>query len=204
MIDSSKPEHRYWIGYLLADGCVQHRKPGKGRRKTYATISIDITRKDASHLDLIQKEFGGTVHHLADRVNNTGVVRRSRWGVYSWDLANDLAEFGVVPRKSTRETVPESLALDPDFWRGMVDGDGCLRMRDGRPVIMLGATQSVCESMNALVGTLGIDPVTISKTSGNLKQMGWTGKKATTVIRHLYGRPGPVLARKREAIASVL
>ena len=202
MLNLGISDHRYWIGFLLADGCVMVRKR---KAKEYPLVSVDVGQRDAEHLQLIKETLGGKTQKLNPLRNNFGTVERSRWWLYSSELVRDLEPFGVVPRKTGKEFVHPDLEHDPDFWRGVIDGDGCVRMRGNYPVIMLGAPQRVCESFLRMASDLGVDPAKITKTgAAGLKQTGWLGSKARWVIRHLYNRPGPVLARKREAIASIL
>jgi hypothetical protein len=41
-------------------------------------------------------------------------------------IAGNLRSLGFEERKSMREKLPDVYAFNADFWRGMIDGDGCI------------------------------------------------------------------------------
>ena len=109
-------ESAYFLGLLISDGNVF--KDNSGRQ---ASISITLDLKD----EYMLKKFKEIVN------SNTSVSHDGRGcgqiAVRSNLMANDLAKYGVVPRKSYNTYLPQI----PDEWmphliRGIFDGDGSI------------------------------------------------------------------------------
>ena len=113
----------YWVGFLMADGCVSHYH-------SRPAVILQLGEVDADHVTRFLRFVGSD---LAPRRVKPG--RRSgpcyRSMVYSERLADSLASYGVTPRKSATTEV-RRLAANRHFWRGVVDGDGNLAVRRRR------------------------------------------------------------------------
>ncbi|MDB4930518.1 MAG: hypothetical protein JWM10_3002 [Myxococcaceae bacterium] len=109
----------YWLGFLAADGCV-----------TGGKVCLGLKDSDRGHLEKWRAALGAThpigqsTKEMDGRIFGTVYVY-----IASPELARALAPLGIVPRKSLTYTPP---TLRPDlmrhFWRGMVDGDGCISL----------------------------------------------------------------------------
>jgi hypothetical protein len=115
-IDSE--EKAYWLGFLTADGNI---------KKT--AIQLHISRKDREHLLKFIKALRSE-HPVYDRIATTKGKQHKVCGVNigSVMLSDAIQKLGVKPRKSL--TVKPCMLLTPDlvrhYWRGVIDGDGCL------------------------------------------------------------------------------
>lgn len=112
----------YWAGFLMADGAIVSTNTGR-------CISVTLSSRDIDHLYAFRK-FLGSTHPIKSRERITITGKRSMMAQYvvaSERLPDRLAEFGVVPRKSL---IAEAKLLhdNPHFWRGVIDGDGCVRL----------------------------------------------------------------------------
>jgi hypothetical protein len=102
----------------MADGCI--KKHGSQTPE----IALGLQARDADH-----------VKSFRDFVNGNGpitTVTRNRSNYYrfrSSRIAAALARFGVIPRKSLNAIAGDQVAMDRNFWRGVVDGDGWLLNR---------------------------------------------------------------------------
>lgn len=117
----------YWAGFLMADGCIS-----SAGRITLALADCDV-HHIAAWLD-----FLGCPHRPIQRP-----LGKARAQVSSRMLTRDLAQHGIVVRKTTAG-VPASreLAAKPDFWRGMIDGDGTIMPPRGKHGPSLGLVGS--------------------------------------------------------------
>jgi len=194
-------DYAYWLGFLLADGCVYGRY-----------LELGLASRDVEHLELFRK-FLGSIHPLRHK-DTTNSVRLT---VHSNALVSQLRSFGVVERKSKVATVPHSLSDSPEFWRGMIDGDGYVatkirtRRYRGRgavhtvvePIVSLVGTQAVCTSLQRFCQEAGIH--TKANPRKHKHSNAWyfelTGTAARTLHRILYTGTGPRLTRKEQAIA---
>lgn len=191
-------EAKYWVGFLLADGCVSAGSHG------YGTVCLRLKFSDAEHV----RKFARFVGVLEESVRE--YTEKSTWGYghgvqlqfAGKELVGQLAEYNVIPRKSGKEVVEESLALDPDFWRGMLDGDGSLSMVLRKPyprpypwITLCGSNDVVSRFVDYLFVITGFKPSISSCRS--IFQTALAGKKARVAISNIYPVGcDPVLERK--------
>jgi hypothetical protein len=74
----------------------------------------------------------------------------------SWKIVSFLISHGIAPNKSLTLRVSDVLAASPDFWRGMIDGDGSVHQRAG---VVLGSgslalLQQYAEFCGKLLGSV--------------------------------------------------
>ena len=120
-IDS--PEKAYWLGFLMADGCVSERSG-----HAY-NIIVNLKGSDSDHLE-----------KLAWAIQSDAPIREKQWKlkgktyegasftICSSYMCKILAGLGVTPRKSLTAVPPDEVIggeFAPNYWRGMFDGDGC-------------------------------------------------------------------------------
>ena len=113
-------EKAYWLGFLLADGCI-HERAGQDR------LSLVLGIKDKNHLEKFKKSlsFEGPI---IDYTKKSGLfigLIHSHVRITSQLLVNDLAKVGCIPRKTlTLEFPIIKDDLINHFIRGYFDGDG--------------------------------------------------------------------------------
>ena len=114
----------YWLGFLVADGNVRRN-----------SVRINLSAKDENHLlkfkESIQSEH--PIFHFQNVRTEpsygfpAGVSEMVGIEVNSEKMVSDLAEYGVVPRKTYSITFPSIERTQVrHFVRGMFDGDGCI------------------------------------------------------------------------------
>jgi hypothetical protein len=122
------PESRYWLGFVLADGCIRVAPPGRGG----TGLILGLAARDAGHLESFRSFVRGD-HPIRTRPatgNTSGRGHRAATiRAYSRPLVDSLIALGVRPDKTQTAAAPPRLADDADFWRGVIDGDGCLHLR---------------------------------------------------------------------------
>lgn len=149
-------EKAYWLGFILADGCV-----------TGNYLQVGLARRDEAHLDKLRAALGTTVPlvftsrvgipSFPNHVNTEKVYYGAHLTVGCQRLVLDLHKLNIVPRKSMKEVAP--LDQIPDdlhrhFWRGVVDGDGSIsspgRTSGGVTVGLVGS-ETLCKQFRAFV-----------------------------------------------------
>jgi len=108
-------EAQYWLGFLLTDGSVVYPKGGNFLPK----ISLELQARDKSQVELFQ-DFIRSTYPLYYNKH----VDAWRVCVASVELANVLAPYGFVQRKTRTVVVALDLLNSRHFWRGVIDGDG--------------------------------------------------------------------------------
>ena len=102
-------EASYWLGFLIADGCVTR----------VSTLSVNIQLADGEHLEKLRRFLeceGNPVRREENRACVAFTVGRQ--------MLRDMAEHGITRRKSATAVAGRQMAQNPAFWRGAIDGDG--------------------------------------------------------------------------------
>ncbi len=178
----------YLIGFFIADACV--------RLRPAPTLAIALAPRDHEHLSTI-RELLGAEHPVLTAPNAV------RLTVTSLELVTDLCRWGVIPRKSLRAAPPAAGDLAPHlwrhYWRGVIDGDGCLSQTRGLPVVHLVGSLAVVRAFRAWCRRVApgscarVHPVGPGRRGF---QFAMTGQRARLVIEALYGDATVALPRK--------
>jgi hypothetical protein len=113
----------YWIGMMMADGCVHWTSPLKTAKK----FSLGLSGKDVEHVQRF-RDFLGLDKAVALSVRSTFGDTRNHATISATSdrIIERLEHYGVIPNKTGHESAHPELAFNPHFWRGMVDGDGSI------------------------------------------------------------------------------
>lgn len=104
-------EKAYFLGLIITDGNVYHN-----------TMTLCLQGQDRYMLELFRDAIGSDKPIEQGHGNNNYIFR-----VSSRKMVSDLGRWGVVPRKSLVATPPVlDSGFDKHFWRGAMDGNGCL------------------------------------------------------------------------------
>lgn len=110
-------ESAYWVGFLMADGCVTSKKWNN------PILSLAVAKQDLSHLKKFKK-FLKSSHTLSTfRRGNAYNLK-----INSTKLCADLGKYGITKRKTLTAKVL-LLEKNKDFWRGVFDGDGSISIQ---------------------------------------------------------------------------
>jgi intein-encoded DNA endonuclease-like protein len=110
--DIDNEEKAYWLGFLLADGCV---------RTNSNMFSVNLSTIDLNHLEKLRKclKSDNKIYYQSGGKHGMSCLTIS-----NFYLANSLRNKGIVANKKwVYDVLPE---LQRHFWRGVVDGDGCI------------------------------------------------------------------------------
>ncbi len=182
IFDTITEESAYWIGFLLTDGNVYY--PPKRSKQ----LNLGLAKRDWEHLEKFKK-FIGSNKKLYYNKNNGGVYI----SFYSNRIVEKLAEYGIVPKKSTIAKIPESLKDDRHFWRGIIDGDGWISYsKRGYPIVGLCGTFDILECFRSFVGK----SVSIYVKNTNFGELAYTCIVAQAIFKILYEDCNIFLQRK--------
>ncbi len=109
-------ESAYWIGFLMADGCIQVTP-----KKNNIVLGLQIS--DIKHLEKFRKFLKS---ERAIHIQKDG--KMAQFTIGSKRLCQSVMKYGVIPRKC-KVTKVIGLEMNRHFWRGVVDGDGCVFTR---------------------------------------------------------------------------
>jgi hypothetical protein len=196
--NTDNEEDAYWIGFLMADGCVS---------KNGNTITIGLQSSDRRHLEKF-KAFVESSNKIRDcsRVgeNKDGkiVYYSSRFSFNSEDVKKTLSLHGVVPQKSIIARPSDEIVKNKHFWRGMIDGDGSLFTKyykeNNKKYVRLDLCGSNCvvsSFISYIKRTLYISANIYP--NGRVFHVRFAGIRAKKIIEHLYKDSTIYLDRKK-------
>lgn len=155
----------YWLGFIAADGAIVKN-----------TLSIELKSIDEKHLELFNN-FAENTKQLEKRINNLN-VECVKAQINSYELIEYLKEYNLVQNKSLIYTIPEDKIPTEymmDFIRGMIDGDGCIRINNHQQISLsfCGGSEICVKQVRDLLGIdnrIKIDNKTYSfQVTGNIK-----------------------------------
>ena len=161
----------YFLGLLISDGNVF--KDNTGRQ---ASISITLDLKDEYMLKKF-KEVLQTNTSIAYDGRGCGQI-----AVRSNIMAEDLAKYGVVPRKSYSTYLPQiSKEMMPHLIRGIFDGDGSIMAKPNpsnaghnrflHSISFCGTHQLMEDISNYILENLGIKTAVYDYKDRNLSEL---------------------------------
>lgn len=119
-IDSA--EKAYWLGFLIADGCVMENNGGG------YVISLKLKKSDIDHLYKFKNALNCTNPIYPEFSDGKLIAYRLR--IFNKYLGKVLIEKGVLLRKTTISRFPDTDIVPEKYLRffilGVFDADGCL------------------------------------------------------------------------------
>lgn len=202
-------ESAYWIGFLMADGCLTHRKRYRnsdGEKE----VHLSISERDRGHVEAFRR-FLGTSNTISRNTSKgfPGSRPRCRISVTSPRLFDALAVYGVTPRKSLTAKVI-GLESNRDFWRGLVDGNGSIvnrRHLGGWAGVMLVGSQYIIPQFSAYCATVIMEEppaMTPHHSTEGIFNICLSGERGISVVRSLYDGCTVALRRKWDAARQVI
>jgi hypothetical protein len=192
-------EAQYWVGFLMADGCVHSYEKHKWG------LTLFLQERDKDHVERF-RSFVGSEHKLQLRkakARKRETKRHRAWGItfQSKEIVADLARYGVVPRKSQCAKVV-GLEMNRHFWRGVIDGDGCIGFSHKKyrtdAILSLLGTEALVHQFMEFVRTITETQARVRrhKKNGNNFVVSLSHWRAVAVLRVLYGDCLVALSRK--------
>jgi hypothetical protein len=190
---SSSAEASYWLGFLLADGCIREQTKGS------KNLCVALQENDRKHL-IALRTFLRAEHPIRHNGKSNSVVLV----VTSNQLCNDLIRKGCSPRKSLILLYPDSgYFYRRHFVRGYFDGDGSIFVNEAaycQPTIKFVGTLDFLHGLQEVL----ITEVGLNKTSIYVHKhtpacyLAYTGRgNIRKLYEYLYAEPGPYLERKK-------
>lgn len=180
--DLLTPEACYFAGLLATDGCVYYPKVGTPQ------VHLELQVRDSVILDGFAAFVGGRARYGA---------KYGKVSVSSQALVQRLESFGVTQRKThSLRILNEALLTSRDFWRGVLDGDGCVGTKQAH--VFTASLEFSKQAATYVSGVLGCE-VTPRLDRGRYFRLLMSTAKAAKVLSVLY-HPGDVaIPRKMEA-----
>lgn len=179
----------YWLGFLMADGCV-----------TDKTITIGLANKDRDQLEKFKKFVGGDQTIYTNLKNNS-----SSFAFRSNKIIKILNNHGIIRQKSLIATPSEICTNNKHFWRGVIDGDGSLILSKNYPIIYLCGSENIIKNFaNYSLNIIKHKSFPRKKKNQKIWEINISGKFAKSIIFELYNNSSVFLNRKASLAKNIL
>lgn len=185
-------EKAYWLGFITADGCL------KEYTKIDKRIIIKLQTQDNNHLSKFYK-FVKSNKKVYFNKNNTDCTAY----VSSSIMFEDILSYGISPNKTYITKIPKQIIdsiYEKDFWRGMIDGDGCIWENKYSAGISLAGTKDICDSFLAFINKSGFNTSvkTLKVKNDNNYTITFSSRNTIKLLEILYKNSNIFLDRKFE------
>lgn len=196
-IDSE--EKAYWLGFIVGDGSISKKRN---------SIRVRLQIRDKDHLEKMKRSLEST-SPIHERDNG----RMSELDLFSIKMKEDLKKYGVIPRKSKKDSEDISLNLNFDdfllrhFWRGMIDSDGGVRwdmIGDRKyPRLYLTGNKKQCGRFANYCNSPKCKKQVMPCSNGLAQYVDYNGDTAFDLMEHFYHNSDVYLDRKYKAYKEV-
>ena len=164
----------YWLGFLGADGSVVDN-----------TLTIELKNIDKEHLIKFNTFFKND-NPIRERTNNLN-VSCVRTQINSYELIEYLKQYNIYQNKSKTYTIPINKIPNEylmDFIRGLIDGDGCIRINNHQQISLTfcSGNQECVEQFKQIIGV--DNKITQNKNTYSIQVTG--NKKAKAILDKIY------------------
>ena len=188
-------EKAYLLGFMISDGYIIKEC---GTRKHSPIVGLTLQSQDKYILEYMKKLIGVN-NKITEycRIKNNGVFYENSLCISSKQISEDLAQYGVVPRKSHIIKFPYN--IDKKFYshliRGIFDGDGCI----SNQLITFYGNESLVNSIKDILQTvLNINNVKTIKRIGCYSFTFSAKKDVFNFYNYIYKDATIYLTRKKE------
>ena len=138
-------EKAYWLGFIMADGCVCYKPP-------YYYVSLTLSGKDCIQVERWYK---------AIKLNKKPRKYKDKDGYFkcvgsfgSKVMCQDLINLGCIPKKTETLDFPTKIPnnLIHHFVRGYFDGDGCVLISCGQVIASFVGTEKFLIGLRKVLG----------------------------------------------------
>lgn len=207
VFDVITPDSAYWIGFIMTDGCLPRDREGS------QAIAIHLATEDTRHVEKLRSFFKST--HAITPITSEKIVGgySSFYKVRSKRMSTKLAEYGMDKSKAERFPTHPQLQLSKDFWRGVMDADGYIGIKDKKYAdLQLNGHMPMLLEYQKWLTHNDIDSKIIIANNGSelvpaqkpLYRIMLVGSKAWKVVQLLYLGATSYLDRKMERAQNIL
>ena len=190
-------EKAYWLGFLMADGCVVRTDS----HKTYNRLEVHLKSSDYMHLKKLNNSLNANYPiKIFNKTNKTLDFDYSiaRLRITSSILVSDLIKNNITPNKTGKEIIPNTVPkkLIKHFIRGFLDGDGTITVN--KTSGFCSSSITIIEEINNFIYKELNMKCNILKSNDNVPiyTISYSSKKSKILLDYLYKDSKIYLDRK--------
>jgi hypothetical protein len=184
---------KYWIGYFRADGSIYQTTFGRTAR--FAQVHRQPVLEFVRYLGL------SDLRCLTGNYTATLPQNKSKKS-YTCSYASSKAIGVVYDKLGVKEKLQDDrLYQDRHFWRGMIDGDGCIHLmpsRNDAPLLIFAGSLADTEQFSLFCKQIaGQQPAVRLHSSKSIYESRVSGDRARLICRVMYRGQYSALEHKR-------
>jgi len=201
--DTLTEHSEYWTGFLFADGHIAKQKNRKPR------VQLALNASDKEHLIKFKNDLSATqkISRSFNENKTTGKYSEEcRIRITSEQICKKLKEFGMDTPSLMRVSSFE-LSNSKHFWRGMIDGDGCIGYCNGYPRLTLVGGTKLLEQFNEFCANHNIATSKLYISKGNpeeFRRVIFQGGNMLKLLEILYSQSNISLVRKHKLAIQII
>lgn len=202
----------YWIGFIMADGTLT-----RGTRKE-PKFCLELKLEDKNHLEKLANDLDldNMVIVYTRKLKGENFINKTSTTCSIKTQKKVFIDFlkkqGIKPNKTKNCKANKRQYNSKSFWRGIIDGDGCLacRLEPSRnrivPKITLttGSEELIKQWQSYIFEKCGIEAKYQERKRGGSFDLKVTGNKALKVVTHLYYDAKVSLDRKQQIAEDIM
>jgi hypothetical protein len=198
------PFYAYLFGFAQTDGHLSEQSRNRGK------LRIEIGKRDAEILERFKRllPFNSTIRH---RVRTTNFGRNYEsvvWTVCDRRFQDCLKDWGFPAGKKSEIIEPPLVSYSqPDYFRGLLDGDGSLGLTaNGFPLVSLvtSSPQIVGAYLNFVSGITGKKKTSLPNSRDKIHNAAIYKEDAQRLVREIYYKNCLALPRKLRKAKDIL
>ena len=206
--DIQNNEDAYWLGFILADGCV--RVDGDGRYR----FSIRLAIKDKEHLEKFARFCdidGNDIRVVKTSIKNFSTYLGVDYYFTNKKIVTNIMNHGIVPMKTSSQNL-EINGIKPEFYkpfvRGFIDGDGYIGLRGKNARVQILCNISLEDQLLDMLNyVISENPIVTCKKSiskdGNTVSLEFSAA-TSRLIAKIYDNGEIALERKKKIALDIL
>lgn len=193
-IDSE--DRAYWLGFMMADGCVARTDAGKA----YNRFEVNLKPGDIGHLEKFKKALSASypiTHKSGYNAKLEFSYETVGLRINSRESVNHLIKNGITPNKTGKELLPTlSKEMTRHFIRGFMDGDGTITLK--RTTGFCSASCKIIEEIRDFIqDEIGVSSnITQNKSDVPIYVISYSRAKSKILLDYLYKDSTIYLDRK--------
>lgn len=197
------PFYAYLFGFAQTDGHLYEQSRNRGK------LRIEIGEKDAEILERFQKllPFNSSIRRRVRTTNFGANYESVIWTVCDKRFRDCLKDWGFpVGKKSEIIKPPCASYSPPDYFRGLLDGDGSLGLTaNGFPFVSLvtSSPQIVGEYLNFIKRVTGKLKTSLPNSRDKIHNIAIYKEDAQALVKHIYYKNCLALPRKKRKAEEV-